>query len=73
MGTCMEILVLIQQKWIEKTHPGRITITRGRISVFSAIARKTDFLLGGCTEHLYLAAYLPSGRPTSGISFDFPY
>ena len=30
------------------------SITRGRISVFSAIARKTDFLLGGCTEHSYI-------------------
>ena len=36
MGTCREIFVLIQQKLAEKTHPGRI-------SVFSAIARKTDF------------------------------
>ena len=43
METCREIFVFIQQKLAEKTHPGRITITRGRISVFSAIARKTIF------------------------------
>ena len=35
MGTCREIFVFIQQKLAEKTHPGQITITRGRISVFS--------------------------------------
>ena len=68
MGTCREIFVLIQQNVAEKTHPGRITITRGRISgFFSAIARRTAFFLGSCIE-----PYLPSGRPTSDISLNFP-
>ena len=34
METCRDIFVLIQQKLAEKIHPGRITITRGRIFIF---------------------------------------
>ena len=54
MGTCREIFVLIQQKLAEKTHPGRVTITRGRISVFFGHRQENDFLLGDCTEHSHI-------------------
>ena len=46
MGTCMEIFVLVLQKLVEKTHPGRITITRGRISVFFRLSPENGFSPG---------------------------
>ena len=44
MGAYRDVFVLIQQKVAEKTYPGRIY-------VYLATVKKTDFLPGCCTEH----------------------
>ena len=44
MGVYRDVFVLIQQKVAEKTYPGRIY-------VYLATVKKTDFLPGCCTEH----------------------
>ena len=43
MGTCRDILVLIQQELAEKTHPGRITITRPNFRFFRPSPGKRIF------------------------------
>ena len=53
------MFIQILKKLAEKTYPGRIHL-------YSAIVKKTDFLPGCCTKHLFFAFYLPLVRPTSG-------
>ena len=62
MGACIVVFVIIQKKLAEKIYPRRI-------SIFSPTTRKTDFLLGGCTEHFYFLHPI-SVRPTRVISFN---
>ena len=63
MGVCRDVFVLIQQKLAEKIYPGRIY-------VYSATVKKTDFLPGCFTEHSFFAPYLSSLMPTSDLSFN---
>ena len=46
MGACRDVFVFIETKLAEKTYPADFPF-------FAAIARKTDFLLGGRTEFSY--------------------
>ena len=71
MGTCREIFFFIQQKLAEKTHSGRITITRGRISVFFGHRQETIFSWVVALSTL-ISCTLSLVRPTSDISLNLP-
>ena len=57
--TCIKVsgvvFVLIRLKLVEKTYPGRIPSTSGRISVFFGHHEETDFFQGNLTEHAHFS------------------